>query len=61
MPNTDWFWLNQESTDWPDTTEELRDFQTSGNSNKFVNSSSNSKTASALVSAWDQMFCIDLI
>jgi hypothetical protein len=51
MLSTDWFWLNQESTDWPGITEEPKDFPTSGNSKLFLKLS-NSKTASALVSAW---------
>jgi len=31
-PNTDWFWSNPESTDWPATTAEPSDCPTSGNS-----------------------------
>jgi len=43
--------LNQESTDSADITEELKDFPTSGNSNFLIKTFSNSKTASAMVSA----------
>jgi len=42
--------LNQEFIDWVDITEEPKDFQTNGNSNKLFYFS-NSKTASAMVSA----------
>jgi len=48
--------LNQEFIDWVDITEELKDFPTNGNSNWLFNFS-NSKTASAMVSAWS---CIQI-
>ena len=48
--------MNQEFIDWVDITEEPKDFQTNGNSNKLFYFS-NSKTASAMVSAWS---CIQI-